>query len=124
MYVNCVLERLQIMQCPKHELARLADTTGETFDKQAAYDTLAIGQDLLIDSWTMKNGPALAPPIHPWCSLCAEPTFQVCSCSKRWSSPAVGRLRQVGLWIDALQLLRYSLQSPWKCRGSSCPEPH
>lgn len=66
MCIACALERIRITQCTWHRIIPLQGYSPDTFDFDAAFNSLT---------------PGIEEPkmINPWCSLCPSPAFFGCS---------------------------------------------
>ena len=65
MCIACALERIRITQCAGHRIIPLKGCSPDTFDFDAAFDSLTPGLE----------GPIM---INSWCSLCPSPAFFGC----------------------------------------------
>lgn len=66
MCVTCALERIHVVNCTRHYIIPLKGYKVDTFDFDAAYNSL------------IPSPGQLPKQISPWCSLCPNPAFFGC----------------------------------------------
>ncbi|KAJ5195441.1 uncharacterized protein N7498_008879 [Penicillium cinerascens] len=85
MCINCTIARISILKCPHDKIQSLSGSPISHQEVRAAFDELAKAS-VALESTSDQAGKCFPLPGYPWCAICREPAFYLCTSHQEFAN--------------------------------------
>lgn len=85
MCINCTMARISILKCPHDKIQSLSGAPISRKEVRTAFDELEKAS-VALESISDQAGECFPLPGYPWCAICREPAFYLCTSHQEFAN--------------------------------------